>query len=103
MQFNELGSEPLKIQFFANAPENRYIQAAQEVRDAQKFLWFARFLSFNLSSAIRQFVRISDLRFYGGAGRLRSGASPQAPSTNFADEVVFTPAGSVVSQGLKSS
>jgi hypothetical protein len=30
------------------------------------------------------------------------GASPQAPSTNFAYEVVFTPAGSVVSQGLKS-
>lgn len=103
LQFNELGGEPLKIQFFANAPDDRYIQAARAVRDAQTFLWFARFPLFqSFERDGRQVVRISDLRFYNGPAPSMTGASPQAPSTNFAYEVVFTPSGSIVSQGLKS-
>ena len=103
LQFNELGGEPLKIQFFANAPEDRYIQAARAVRDAQTFLWFSRFPLFqSFERDGRQVVRISDLRFYNGPAPSMMGASPQAPSTNFSYEVVFTPTGSVVSQGLKS-
>ena len=103
LQFNELGGEPLKIQLFANAPDNRYIQAARTVQDAETFLWFARFpLVQSYDRDGRQIVRISDVRFYSGVGPGAAGGSPQAPSTNFAYEVVFTPSGSIVSQGLKS-
>jgi membrane-bound metal-dependent hydrolase YbcI (DUF457 family) len=101
LQFNELGSEPLKIQFFPNAADNRYIDAARGLHDVQTFLWFARFPVWHFVERNGQeVVQISDLRFYGALPQ--SGPpSPAAPPSNFTFEVVFTPDGRVVSQGLR--
>jgi hypothetical protein len=101
LQFNELGSEPLKIQFFPNAPDNRYIDAARGLHDVQTFLWFARFPVWHFVERNGQeVVQISDLRFYGALPQ--SGPpSPAAPPSNFTFEVVFTPEGRVISQGLR--
>src|ERR1700722_6310443 len=102
LQFNELGGEPLKIQFFPNAPDNRYIDAARNLRDVQTFLWFARFPVWQFVERNGQeVVQISDLRFYGLAPQDGRAGSPAAIPVNFTFEVVFTPEGRVVSQGFR--
>jgi membrane-bound metal-dependent hydrolase YbcI (DUF457 family) len=99
LQFNEIANEPLKIQFFANAAPNQYINAARELRDVQTFLWFARFPVFQfLERQGQPVVQITDMRFYGTR---RPGArSSENPAANFTFEVVFSPDGRSLSHGL---
>jgi hypothetical protein len=101
LQFNEFGTEALKIQFFPNAAGNRYIDAARGLRNVQTFLWFARFPVWHfLERNGQEVVQISDLRFYGTVAQSET-QSMAIPPANFTYEVVFTPDGRVVSQGLR--
>ncbi len=102
LQFNELGGEPVKIQYFPSAPNNRYITAARGLRDVQTFLWFARFPVWQFTERNGQeIVQITDMRFYGDRAPAGAPASPTAIPSNFTFEVVFTPEGRVISQGFK--
>jgi hypothetical protein len=99
IQFNLLGGENLRIDFFRQAAPNRYIASARELRDVQTFLWFARFPVFHfLDRGGQPVVQISDVRFVGPR---RPGVASSVPSpvSNFTYEVVFAPDGRVVSSG----
>ncbi len=85
------GAEPLVYRFFPDAPPNRYIEAARQLPRAQVYLWFARFPVFRFADrGDRKVVEISDLRFFGRAGR---------PSP-FSFRVTFDAAGQVIQQAL---
>jgi hypothetical protein len=99
IQFNLLGGENPRIDFFRHATENRYISSARALPGAQAFLWFARFPVFNyLEREGQPVVRISDVRFVGPR-RPGVAATLSSPASNFTYEVVFTPEGGVVSAG----
>jgi membrane-bound metal-dependent hydrolase YbcI (DUF457 family) len=100
VQFDILGNEPVKIQFFADAAPNRYIAGARALPDVQKFLWFARFPVFRyLELDDQRLVQIGDLRFYGPGRPIVS--RPGAPPVfGFTFQVVFDADGHVVSDGM---
>jgi membrane-bound metal-dependent hydrolase YbcI (DUF457 family) len=100
VQFDQLGSEPFNLRFFAQAAPNRYVEAARELSDVQTFLWFARFPLFQYFERDgKPVVDITDLRFYGPRPRTVSKASSGDPPPNFTFEVVFAPDGRIVSHG----
>ena len=99
VQFNLLGGENLRIDFFRNAAANRYLSGARDLPGVQTFLWFARFPVFGyLEREGRPVVQISDVRFVGPR-RPGISATLPTPVANFSYEVVFTPDGRVVSSG----
>ena len=99
VEFNLLGGENPRIEFFRNATENRFLSGARELPGVQTFLWFARFPVFGyLEREGRPVVQISDVRFVGPR-RPGVTATLPSPASNFSYEVVFTPDGRVVSSG----
>lgn len=104
LQFDELGTEPLQIRYFAQPAPNHFIDAARDLRDVGTFLWFARFPWYEYSEHDGDpTVRITDLRFYGMRGPVRNNAPPNmgsGPAPNFAFQVVFAPDGRVLSHGF---
>ncbi len=103
LQFDEFSGDPVRIRFFRNASDNSYVAAARNLPDVQKFLWFARFPLFQyFERGDQRVVRITDMRFYG-VGKppvLADVGTPDEIETTFTYEVVFTPDGHIVSQGL---
>jgi len=100
VQFDELGEEPFKLQFFAQAAPNRYIQAARELSEVETFLWFARFPLFEYSERDgREVVDITDLRFYGPGPRAPATNPSGSLPANFTFEIVFAPDGRLLSHG----
>jgi len=100
VQFDVLGNEPVKIQFFPDPASNRYIADARTLPDVQKFLWFARFPVFRyLELGNERVVEISDLRFFG-PGRPIVQRSGLPPAFGFTFQVVFDADGHVVSDGM---
>ncbi len=98
VQFSAFGDDPARIRFFSEPPENHYISEARELRDVQKYLWFARFPVFRyLEEGGNHIVQISDLSFYR-AGRTRVDATSEAP-LNFTYQVVYAADDHVVSAG----
>jgi hypothetical protein len=99
IQFNLLGGEDVRIDFFRNAAPNRYISAARELPEVQTFLWFTRFPVFGfLERKGQPVVQISDVRFVGPR-RPGVAATLPTPVSNFTYEVVFATDGRVVSFG----
>jgi membrane-bound metal-dependent hydrolase YbcI (DUF457 family) len=99
VQFNLLGGENLRIDFYRNSADNRFLSAARTLPGVQTFLWFARFPVFAYAERDgRPVVQISDVRFVGPR---RPGVSATLPTpiSNFTYEVVFTAEGRVVSAG----
>ena len=85
------GTEPLVYRFFPDAPPNQYTEAARRLPKVQVYLWFARFPVFRFADhGDRKVLEISDLRFFGRAGR-------RAP---FTFRVTFDAAGHVIQQAL---
>jgi membrane-bound metal-dependent hydrolase YbcI (DUF457 family) len=100
VQFDVLGNEPVKIQFFPDPASNRYIADARTLPDVQKFLWFARFPVFRyLELGNERVVEISDLRFFG-PGRPIVQRNGLPPAFGFTFQVVFDADGHVVSDGM---
>lgn len=103
LQFDEFSGDPVQIRFFRSVETNSYVSSARNLPGVQKFLWFARFPLFQYFERSGQpVVRISDMRFYGVPTR----PSLSVPNdiddlpTTFTYEIVFTPDGRIVSQGL---
>ncbi len=99
IQFAQLGDEPFHIDFFPQAPANRFVASAKALSEVQTFLWFARFPLFTFVERDgKPIVEISDLRFYGQR-RPAALHGDVPPQTTFTFEVVFSPDGRVVSEG----
>jgi membrane-bound metal-dependent hydrolase YbcI (DUF457 family) len=98
LEFNEFSGEPVAFRYFPQAPPNRYIVAANELRDVQIFRWFARFPLFQYYELDgKPVVLITAMSFYRSRGRQQR--SNDSGMTNFTYRVVFSPEARVVSQG----
>lgn len=96
LEFNALSGETLPLQSFPQARPNRYIVAANALRDVQIFQWFARFPLFQFSELDgHPVVLITSMSFY--RGRQRRSSDPG--TTNFTYRVVFSPEARVLSHG----
>ena len=99
VQFDQLGTEPVQIQFFAEPAPNRYLADARSLHDVQTYLWFARFPVFRyFERGDQHVVQISDLRFYG-IGRTVAEGPVRGPGANFMFQVIFANDGRVISSG----
>lgn len=101
VEFNQFGGEPVKLAYFSQAQPNRYLAAAREFPDVQKFLWFARFpVARYLERNGQPIVQITDLRFYGNRPQAAQAGSDAAFDSGFTFEVTFDQNGRVVSDRL---
>jgi membrane-bound metal-dependent hydrolase YbcI (DUF457 family) len=99
IQFAQLGDETFHIDFFPQAPANRYVASARGLNEVQTFLWFARFPLFRFFDRDgKSVVEISDMRFYGQRRPATLHGDIQQPP-NFTLEVVFAPDGRILSHG----
>jgi hypothetical protein len=98
LEFNEFSGEPVALRYFPQALPNRYIVAANELRDVQIFRWFARFpLSQYYELDGKPVVLITAMSFYRSRGQQQRPIDPGM--TNFTYRVVFSPEARVVSHG----
>jgi len=98
VEFNQFGGEPVKFQYFSDPPPNRYLDAARQLPDMQKFLWFARFpVARFIERDGQPVVQVTDLRFYGSRPTELKPGADAAFDSGFTLEVVFNPDGRVLS------
>jgi hypothetical protein len=98
VEFSQFGNDPVQIQYFNQPQPNRYLAAAREVPDMQKFLWFARFPVARVFERDGQsVVQITDLRFYGNRPRAIRPGGDAAFDGGFTFEVVFGQDGRLLS------
>ena len=98
VEFSQFGGEPVQIQYFSQPQPNRYLDAAREVPNVQKFLWFARFPVARVFERDGQsVVQITDLRFYGNRPQVVQPGGNVAFDQGFTFEVVFDQGGRVLS------
>jgi membrane-bound metal-dependent hydrolase YbcI (DUF457 family) len=98
VEFSQFGGDPVQIQYFNQPQPSRYLDAAREVPDMQKFLWFARFpVARVLDRDGQSVVQITDLRFYGNRPQAPRPAADAAFDGGFTFEVVFGQDGRVLS------
>ncbi len=93
------GGPRSEVRFFADSPPNPFIERAVKLRDAQVYLWFARFPVYRFTErGDEKVVEISDLRFLSrtAAEAARRGRS----RGTFAYRVIFDDAGRIVAHGL---
>jgi membrane-bound metal-dependent hydrolase YbcI (DUF457 family) len=99
LQFDLLGTGPVRLGYFADPAPNRYIADARQLRDVQVFLWFARFPLFRyLQRDGHAIVQITDLRF-DGPRRPWLPRNASTPASLFTFQVVFSADGRVLSEG----
>ena len=90
VEFSQFGGEPVQIQYFNQPQPSRYLAAARELPDVQKFLWFARFPVARVFERDGQsVVQITDLRFYGNRPQAIRPGGDAAFDGGFTFEVVF--------------
>jgi len=98
VEFNQFGGDPVQILYFGEPQPNRYLAAARELPDVQKFLWFARFpVARYFERDGQAVVQITDLRFYGNRPRAIRPGGDAAFDGGFTFEVVFGQDGRVLS------
>jgi membrane-bound metal-dependent hydrolase YbcI (DUF457 family) len=97
LEFDELSGEPGAFRYFPQARPNRYIAAANALRDVQIFHWFARFPLFQYSESDgRPVVLITAMSFYRGR---RERSNDPGVLSNFTYRVVFSREARVLSHG----
>jgi hypothetical protein len=99
-----------RTQLYADVKSDRYVAKAEQLRDVQVYLWFARFPIWRVMQREGQTVAdVTDVRFFRGAG-VEGSADPQQPrllagtrtrTAGFTFEVVFDAEGHVISHGFK--
>ena len=97
-------------QLYADAGSDRYVAEAEQLRDVQIYLWFARFPIWRVTqSEGRTVAEVTDVRFFRGGGsdgsddpnQLRRDSGIRANAAGFTFEVVFDSVGHVISHGFK--
>jgi membrane-bound metal-dependent hydrolase YbcI (DUF457 family) len=98
VEFSQFGNDPVHIQYFNQPQPSRYLAAARELPDVQKFLWFARFPVARVFERDGQsVVQITDLRFYGNRPQAIRPGGDAAFDGGFTFEVVFGQNGQALS------
>jgi membrane-bound metal-dependent hydrolase YbcI (DUF457 family) len=108
--FHVPGGTLERTQLYADATSDRYVAKAEQLRDVQVYLWFARFPIWHITQRQGQTVAdVTDVRFFRGAD-VEGSADPQKPrvlagtrtrAAGFTFEVVFDAEGHVISHGFK--
>lgn len=108
--FHVPGGALERSEIYANAGSDRYVAEAEQLRDVQVYLWFARFPIWQVTQGGgRTVAAVTDVRFFRGENSEASGDS-QRPKrfagirtrgAGFTFEVVFDAAGRIVSHGFK--
>ena len=93
------GGPAPEVRFFADSPPNPFIERAVKLRDAQVYLWFARFPVYHFAErGDEKIVEISDLRFLS---RTAAEAARRGRGRGmFTYRVIFDDAGRIVAHGL---
>jgi membrane-bound metal-dependent hydrolase YbcI (DUF457 family) len=104
--FHVPGGALERVQLYADAGSDRYVAEAEQLRDVQVYLWFARFPIWDVTQHEGQtVVDVTDVRFFRGEG-----SDPQQPrrvpgvranAAGFTFEIVFDSVGHVISHGFK--
>ena len=98
-----------RTQFYADAGSDHYVAEAEQLRDVQIYLWFARFPIWQVTqSGGRTVAEVTDVRFFRGENSEAS-KSPHEPgrlpgmrsAAGFTFEIVFDSLGHVISHGFK--
>jgi membrane-bound metal-dependent hydrolase YbcI (DUF457 family) len=108
--FHVPGGTLERTQVYANAESDHYVAEAEQLRDVQVYLWFARFPIWQVTQQEgRTVAAVTDVRFFRGE-KSEAGDDPQRPKrfagirtggAGFTFEVVFDAAGHVISHGFK--
>ncbi len=108
--FHVPGGRIERTQVYANAGSDRYVAQAEQLRDVQVYLWFARFPIWQVTQEEGHTVAaVTDVRFFRGE-KTEGNDDPQRPKrfagirtggAGFTFEVVFDAAGRVISHGFK--
>ena len=98
-----------RAQLYPAAEANRYVAEAEQLRDVQVYLWFARFPIWQVTQSGGQTIAdVTDVRFFRGENIDASNNSEQSGrdagmrnTAGFTFEVVFDSLGNVISHGFK--
>jgi membrane-bound metal-dependent hydrolase YbcI (DUF457 family) len=99
-----------RTQLYANAGSDRYVAEAEQLRDVQVYLWFARFPIWHVTqSEGRTVADVTDVRFFRAEDsqgsndpkQPRRGSGMRNNGAGFTFEVVFDSVGHVISHGFK--
>jgi membrane-bound metal-dependent hydrolase YbcI (DUF457 family) len=97
-------------ELYAGANSNRYIAEAKTLRDVQVYLWFARFPIWQVQRVHGETVaEVTDVRFFrqnfqkwnDDSQPAIQAAEPRVNAPGFTFQIVFDPAGKVISHGFK--
>lgn len=98
-EYNLPGGPTEDVHFYADSAPNAFIERATRLRDAQVYLWFARFPVYRFSEhGEEKIVEISDLRFLSRAAA--EAARRGRGGGTFTFRVIFDGAGRIVAHGL---
>jgi membrane-bound metal-dependent hydrolase YbcI (DUF457 family) len=108
--FHVPGGTIERTQLYADAGSDRYVAEAEQLRDVQIYLWFARFPIWQVTRSEGQTVaEVTDVRFFRGENSEASD-DPRRPqrvpgirnnAAGFTFQVVFDSVGHVISHGFK--
>jgi len=108
--FHVPGGALERTQLYADAGSDRYVAAAEQLRDVQIYLWFARFPIWQVTQGGgRTVADVTDVRFFRGEASNRSddpkqlqrGLGMRNNGAGFTFEIVFDSLGHVISHGFK--
>jgi membrane-bound metal-dependent hydrolase YbcI (DUF457 family) len=108
--FHVPGGTPERTQLYADAGSDHFVAEAEQLRDVQVYLWFARFPIWQVTQHEgRTVAEVTDVRFFRGETS-QGGNDPQQPpraaairtnAAGFTFVVVFDSNGKVISHGFK--
>ena len=108
--FHVPGGAPERTELYADAGSDRYVAEAEQLRDVQVYLWFARFPIWQVTQHEgRTVAEVTDVRFFRGDVS-RGIDNPRQPgrvtgirtnAAGFTFVVVFDSNGRVISHGFK--
>ena len=105
--FHVPGGSLERTQLYAEAGSDRFVAEAEQLRDVQVYLWFARFPIWKVTQREgRTVADVTDVRFFRGEDsndpqRPGDPAGTRANAPGFTFEVVFDSDGHVISHGFK--
>jgi membrane-bound metal-dependent hydrolase YbcI (DUF457 family) len=103
--FHVPGGALERAQLYADAGSDPYVAEAEQLRDVQVYLWFARFPIWRVTrSEGRTVAEVTDVRFFRGENnnpRQPGRAAGMRNAAGFTFEVVFDSLGHVISHGFK--
>ena len=105
--FHVPGGTLERAQLYAEVGSDRFVAEAEQLRDVQVYLWFARFPIWKVTRGEgRTVADVTDVRFFRGEDsndpqRPGDPAGTRANAPGFTFEVVFDSDGHVISHGFK--